>query len=80
MRHKKKSKEICTRKRSSRLGRPSCVEGFQASAYLEDYLGSLYPTRESISYGGYSPVWRIRTWRLVQLLSTSADSFCLFHM
>jgi hypothetical protein len=41
----KKIKEICKRKRSSRLGRRGRVEGFQTFAHLESYLGCLYPTR-----------------------------------
>lgn len=38
----KKIKEICKRKKSSRLGRHDLVEGFLTSTLLRDYLGCLY--------------------------------------
>ena len=46
MRHKKKIKEICKRKRSSRLGRRGQVEGFLTFAFVGDYLGRLYPAHD----------------------------------
>jgi len=42
---KKKSKEICMRKRSSSLRRYGCLEGFQTSICRGGYLESLYLTR-----------------------------------
>jgi hypothetical protein len=38
----KKIKEICKRKKSSKLGRHDLVEGFLTSTLLRDYLGRLY--------------------------------------
>lgn len=42
----KRKKNICIRKRSSRLGRHGCVKGFQTFTHLRGYLASLYIARD----------------------------------
>ena len=43
---RRKIKEICKIKRSSRLGGRGRVERFQTPAHLRGYLESLYPTHD----------------------------------